>query len=144
MRRANERGIERGITIAFTGGTSMLMGYANERWGKAPVNDPGGLKELVVLGLPVDMLGGGAVLAGVLLGAFGKYDHAAMSAGNGALAAFGYRFGTEFARKHEAKQTATAGALGPGAGSWAPGHNPYAAGAQGRAVHFEYAPAYGG
>jgi hypothetical protein len=129
-----EKSIERAASVAFTGGTAMLMGYANERWGAPPADDAGGYKEVTVMKVPVDMLAGGIGLAGVFLGAFGKYDHFGLSVSNGAAASFLYRFGAEFARKHPAAAAApvaAAGAFGPGAASqW-----------QGRPRHVAYAPA---
>lgn len=142
MRKASERGIERAASVAFTGGTATLAGYVNEKWGKPPANDATGMKELTILGLPADMLGGGILLAGTMLGAFGKYDHTALSVGNGALAAFGYRFGAEWAKRHETATQAPKTAGQFGAGGFGPGYvsDMSAAGAQGRAQHFTYAP----
>jgi hypothetical protein len=134
MKAQTERSLDRASSVAFTGGTALLFGYANERWGAAPPDDAGGYKEVTVMKVPVDMLAGGAALAGVFLGAFGKYDHFGLSIGNGATSAFLYRFGAEFARKHAAQAgttTTTSGALGPGpaASAWA-----------GRPRHVTYAP----
>jgi hypothetical protein len=134
IKKNTERSIERAASVAFTGGTSLLMGYANERWGAPPAADPSGYKELTVMKVPVDMLAGGVGLAGVFLGAFGKYDHFGLSVSNGAAAAFLYRFGAEFARKNPAAAgtapaaTTTQGAFGPAQSQW-----------QGRPRHVAYA-----
>ena len=133
-KKHTEETLERGATIAFTGGTSMAMGYLNERFGSAPADDPSGYKEMTVLKMPADMLGAGLVLSATLLGAFGKYDHFGLSIGTGSLAGFGYRFGAEFARRHlKAEATAaprTSGAFGPA--------QPFA-GYQEQPQHFAYA-----
>lgn len=120
MKVKTEEALDQATSIAFTGGTAMLAGYANERYGTPPADDAGGYKEFRVAGIPADMAAGGAAIAGVMLGAFGKYAHFGLSVGNGAASAFLYRFGAEFARKHAAAATAPAtasGALGPGSRS---------------------------
>jgi hypothetical protein len=136
MKVQTEKTLDQASSVAFTGGTALALGYANERWGKAPTDDAGGYKELTVMSVPVDMLAGGAALAGVFLGAFGKYDQFALSIGNGATSAFAYRFGAEVARKHATQaapaQTAASGALGPGA--------PAASAWTGRPRHVTFAP----
>jgi hypothetical protein len=140
IRKANEKAIDRGAAIALTNGTALACGYANERWGTVPADDSSGYKELTVMGAPVDLLAGGGLLAGVMLGAFGKYDHFGLSVGNGSLSGFAYRFGAEFARRHAAAAAAapavsTKGArpqMQAGAAPWPD---------QGRAHHVQYADA---
>ncbi len=142
MKAETEKALDRASSVAFTGGTALALGYANERWGTAPADDPSGYKEVTVMKVPVDMLAGGAALAGVFLGAFGKYDHFGLAVGNGATSAFLYRFGAEFARKHAQAgalasaqaapaATTTSGAMGPGGAA-----SPWA----GRPRHVTFAP----
>ncbi len=135
MKAQTERTLDQASSVAFTGGTALALGYANERWGSAPKDDAGGYKELTVMSVPVDMLTGGAALAGVFLGAFGKYDQFALNIGNGATSAFAYRFGAEMARKHAQQAPAApaaTSALGPGA--------PAASAWSGRPRHVTFAP----
>ena len=142
IRRANEKAIERGAAIAITNVTALAAGYANERWGAVPENDPGGYKELAVMGAPVDLLVGGGTLAGVMLGAFGKYDHFGLSLGNGALGGFAYRFGGEFARRHAAAAAAAPATATKGARpQMATGAAPWQETAGGRVHHVQYAEA---
>src|SRR5579872_3080543 len=102
IKKANEKTIKTAGAIAFVNGTAAVAGYANERWGSAAAADPNGFRELRVLGAPVDLLGGFAMLGLSLVGGFGKYDEFGLNVGNGALSAFSYRFGAEFARRHAA------------------------------------------
>ena len=137
-KKHTEQTLKRGATIAFTSGTALTLGYCNERFGSAPADDPSGYKEMTVLKMPVDMVAGGLMTAATLLGAFGKYDHFGLSIGTGAVSAFGYRLGAEFARRH-LKQEAAAAPKTSGLGAFGPAQ-PYA-GYQGAAdQHFAYAP----
>lgn len=117
MKQKTEEALDQATTVAFTNGTAMVAGYVNERYGTPPADDASGYKEMKVMGVPADMVAGGILIGGVMLGAFGKYSHLGLSVGNGASSAFLYRFGAEFARKHAAAAGApatTSGALGQG------------------------------
>ena len=50
---------EEGARVAFAAveinGAAAAWGYMNERWGKAPDNDPSGLKEVMFAGIPADL-----------------------------------------------------------------------------------------
>jgi hypothetical protein len=126
---------EEGARVAFAAveinGAAAAWGYANERWGKAPESDPSGLKEMMVAGLPLDLGVGVGLIAASFLGALGTYAEHGTNLGNGSTAAFAYRFGHEFAKKHSASSTTTKGAPPQFATGW---HQPYH-GAHGGHVH---------
>lgn len=124
FREDNEKKIDQGIAIGVTNGGLAALGYANERWGDAPKDDPTGFREIKLAGVPVDVAGGAAVLVTTLFGGFGKYDQVGLAIGNAGTGAFSYRLGAEAGRRGAAKAATTSGApaqmttgaRGPGGG----------------------------
>lgn len=133
---------EESARVAFAAveinGAAAGWGYANERWGKATAADPSGLKEVMIAGIPADLGVGISLLAMSFLGGAGVYAEHATNLGNGSTAAFSYRFGTEFAKKH-AQQAGTT-TKGAPAQFAAGAQHPYY-GAHGGQVH--HVPYYG-
>ena len=112
IRREGERIAARAFAVAEVNGTAAGMGYANERWGDAPKDDPSGFREVKVLGCPVDLGAGLITTAVALLGGLGAYEEHGFNVGQGFSAAFSYRFGGEFGRRaaKEGGKTKTSGA----------------------------------
>jgi len=119
MKKSAEKTIHTASTVLFVNAAAGGFGYVNERWG--PANDPSGLKELTLLGVPADLGIGAAGLIISLFGGLGRYEDMGLSVSNGALAAFTYRFGAEFARKQLTAAPTTKGAppqMAAGAEHW--------------------------
>lgn len=127
---------EEGARVAFAAveinGSAAAWGYANERWGKAPESDPTGLKEVMIAGIPADLGVGVALLGASFLGALGTYAEHGTNIGNGSTAAFAYRFGHEFAKKHAQTSGTTTKGAPP---QFAAGYHPPYYGAHGGHVH---------
>jgi hypothetical protein len=126
---------EESARVAFAAveinGAAAAWGYFNERFGKAADSDPNGLKEIMVAGIPADLGVGVGLLAASFLGALGAYAEHGTNLGNGSTAAFAFRFGHEFAKKHAKTATTTKGAPPQFAAGY---HQPYY-GAHGGHVH---------
>ncbi len=121
MKKSAEKTIHTASTVLFVNAAAGGFGYVNERWGQAPANDPSGLRELTLLGVPADLGLGAAGLIISLFGGLGRYEDMGLSVSNGALAAFTYRFGAEFARKQLSAPQTTRGAppqMAAGAEQW--------------------------
>ena len=58
MKKRAEKGIGQAIAVAEVNGALAGWGYANERWGEAPKDDPTGLRELKIMGIPADLTAG--------------------------------------------------------------------------------------
>ena len=74
MRMKAEKAIEQTTTVVEVNGTLFGWGYANEKFGEAPKDDPQGFKEYKLLGVPADLGAGLGLLAVSFFGGLGKYD----------------------------------------------------------------------
>jgi hypothetical protein len=112
MRKRAEKGIGQAIAVAEVNGGLAGWGYANERWGEAPKDDPTGLREVKIMGIPADLTAGLALVGMSMFGGLGKYDEHGLNLGNASTGAFSYRLGAEAGRRAAAKaaQTTTQGA----------------------------------
>jgi hypothetical protein len=87
FRKHAEEQIGHGIQGAEVSGTAFGMGYLNARYGKDG--------ELKVLGLPVDLAAAIGMHGVAFAGGLGKYKEHGHNVGDGALASFAYRFGSQ-------------------------------------------------
>jgi hypothetical protein len=129
MRAKAEKAIEQTTTVVEVNGTLFGWGYANEKFGEAPADDPSGLKEYKLLGVPADLGAGLAMLGISFFGGLGKYDSHGINVGSASTGAFSYRLGAEMGRRAE-KPTTTKGAPRVGQGTGPNG---------GRMHHVDYA-----
>ena len=135
MKKRAEKGIGQAIAVAEVNGALAGWGYANERWGEAPKDDPTGLRELKVMGIPADLTAGIGMLGLAFFGGLGRYDEHGLNVGNASTGAFSYRMGAEAGRRgaQKATQTTTQGA--PQMTTGAAQRGPHG----GRVHHVEYA-----
>jgi hypothetical protein len=134
MRKRAEKGIGQAMAVAEVNGGLAAWGYANERWGDPPKDDPSGYREVKVMGIPADLTAGLALIGMAMFGGLGKYDEHGLNLGNASTGAFSYRLGAEAGRRAAAKATTTSGEpaqMGTGQ------RGQYG----GRVHHVEYAPA---
>jgi len=135
MRKKVEKGISQTTEIVEVNGSLFGWGYANERWGEAPADDPSGLKEYKLLGVPADLATGTALLGVALFGGLGKYEDHGIHLGAGSTGAFSYRLGGEVGRRAERDDGKKKPAKGPAQVTSGAGPN------GGRMHHVEYANA---
>lgn len=130
MRKRAEKSIEQAMAVVEINGGLAGWGYANERWGDAPTDDPSGYREVKIMGVPADLTAGLGLLAFSFFGALGKYDEHGLNLGNASTGAFSYRLGGEAGRRAATKaaQTTTQGQMTTGAAQ-----------SRGRTHHVEYA-----
>jgi len=133
MRAKAEKAIEQTTTVVEVNGTLFGWGYANEKFGEAPADDPSGFKEYKLLGVPADLGAGLGLLGVAFFGGLGKYDGHGINVGAASTGGFSYRLGAEMGRRAE-KGTTTKGAA-PRVGQGTQGPN------GGRMHHVDYANA---
>jgi hypothetical protein len=85
MKEKGEEAMAHGLQLAEVAGASAAAGYANAKFGTNG--------ELLVKGVPADLLGGIGLHALAFLGAAGKYGEHAHNLGDGLIAAYAYRAG---------------------------------------------------
>ena len=90
--KRNEKAIEQGFAVLETNGGLFAWGWANERYGD-PTDQ--GVKELRVLGMPADLAAGGALLGLSFFGGFGKYAEHGHNLGDGCIASYAFRMGSQ-------------------------------------------------
>lgn len=94
MAKQAEKSIDAALTVAEVGGTAFGFGYVNGRYGAIPAGaTANALPEYDVMGVPLDLVSGIALVGLGLVGAAGKYEEHAVRIGAGGLAAWGYRTG---------------------------------------------------
>jgi hypothetical protein len=132
FKKTNEKRIGQAFAIVEVNGGLAAWGYANERWGTAPPDDPIGLREVKVMNVPADLVVGLGLLGVSLFGGFGKYDEHGLNLGNASTGSFSYKLGAEAGRRAatKASQTTSGAAFTTGAASGPHG---------GRVHHVEYA-----
>ena len=71
MRKRAEHGIAQAMAIVEVNGGLAAWGYANERWGDPPKDDPSGYREVKVMGIPADLTAGLALIGMAMFGGLG-------------------------------------------------------------------------
>lgn len=110
MAQAAERGIGFAMEIAEVNAATMGWGYVSGRWGAVPANaQPNTLPEYDVMGIPADLLAGGALLAISFFGGLGKYESHGIHLGAGSVGAFTYRLGYQLGATAGGHSTSVSG-----------------------------------
>ena len=132
MKKKAEKSIGAAIATVEINGGLAGWGYVNERFGDAPADDPGGLKEHAVMKVPTDLAVGLGLIGVSLFGGLGKYEEHGLNLGNASTGAFSYRLGAQAGRKALSESgTKTSGAAQVGPRRGVP--------AGGRTHHVQYA-----
>jgi hypothetical protein len=132
MKEATEKTMHQAFAIVEINAGLAGWGYANERWGDAPADDPTGYREVKLFNVPADLIAGLGLLGVSMFGGLGTYAEHGLNLGNASTGAFSYRLGGEAGRRAQAKAQTTSGAPAQMTGA-----RPGAQG--GRVHHVEYA-----
>jgi hypothetical protein len=99
FRKRAEKSMGQAILVVEVNGALAGWGYANERWGDPPADDPNGLREHSIMNVPTDLAVGIGMLGVSMFGGLGKYEEHGINIGTGSTGAFSYRLGAVAGRK---------------------------------------------